>query len=149
MTIQERVQKEMTDAMRAKQELRLGVLRMMKTALKNREIEKRQPLTEQEGEQTLGTLIKQRRDSAGQFRKGGREELAAKEESEIAIIEEYLPPVASEAEMEAAVEAAIAETGASSPKQMGVVMKTVTAKLAGRRVDGRVVSEKVKARLGA
>lgn len=149
MTIQERVQKEMADAMRARDKLRLGVLRMMKTALKNREIEKRNPLTDQEAEQTLGTLIKQRRDSAEQFRKGGREEMAAKEESEIPIIEEYLPPVATEADMEAAVEAALAETGASSPKQMGMVMKAVTAKLAGRRVDGRTVSEKVKARLGS
>jgi hypothetical protein len=135
-------------AMRSRDELRLSVLRMMKTATKNREIEKRKPLTDAEAEQVLGTLIKQRRDSAEQFRAGGRPELAAKEESEITIIEEYLPAFATEAEMDAAIEAAIAETGASSPKQMGVVMKAVTGKLAGRRMDGRVVSEKVKARLG-
>lgn len=147
MTLQEQVQHDIPEAMRARDELRLSVLRMMKAALKNREIEKRKPLTDAEAEQTLGTLIKQRRDSAEQFRRGGREELAAKEESEIGIIEKYLPPVATEAEMEAAVNEAIAETGASSPKQMGLVMKAVTAKLAGRRIDGRVVSEKVKARL--
>jgi hypothetical protein len=135
-------------AMRSRDELRLSVLRMMKTATKNREIEKRKPLTDAEAEQVLGTLIKQRRDSAEQFRAGGRPELAAKEDTEITIIEEYLPAFATEAEVDAAIEAAIAETGASSPKQMGVVMKAVTGKLAGRRMDGRVVSEKVKARLG-
>lgn len=148
MTLQERIQNDIMQAMRSRDELRLSVLRMMKTATKNREIEKRKPLTDAEAEQVLGTLIKQRRDSAEQFRAGGRPELAAKEESEITIIEEYLPAFATEAEMDAAIEAAIAETGASSPKQMGVVMKAVTGKLAGRRMDGRVVSEKVKARLG-
>lgn len=148
MTLQERIQSDITGAMRAKEELRLSVLRMMKTALKNREIEKRKPLTDAEAEQALGTLIKQRRDSAEQFRRGGREELAIKEESEIVIIEKYLPAFASETEVDAAITEAIAETGASSPKQMGLVMKTVTAKLAGKRIDGRVVSEKVKARLG-
>lgn len=148
MTLQEKIQNDITGAMRAKEELRLSVLRMMKTALKNREIEKRQPLTAAEAEQSLGTLIKQRRDAAEQFRRGNREDLASKEESEIGIIETYLPPVASEADMDAAVAAAIAETGATSAKQMGLVMKAVSAKLAGKRMDGRVVSEKVKARLG-
>ena len=147
MTLTEQIQRDITEAMRSREELRLSALRMMKTALKNREIEKRKPLTDPEAEQVLGTLIKQRHDSAEQFRRGGREELAAKEESEILIIEKYLPPVASEAEMEAAVSEALAETGASSAKQMGLVMKAVTAKLAGKRVDGRAVSEKVKARL--
>ncbi len=148
MTISERVQKDIADAMRAKDELRLSVLRMMKTAIKNKEIEKRKPLTDAEAEQTLGTLIKQRRDSAEQFRKGSREELARKEEDEIVVIEQYLPAPATEEEMNAAVEAAIAETGATSAKQMGQVMKAATAKLAGKRVDGRAVSEKVKGRLG-
>jgi len=147
MTIPEQIQRDIPEAMRAREELRLSVLRMMKTALKNREIEKRKPLTDAEAEQVLGTLINQRRDSAEQFRRGRREELATKEESEIGIIEKYLPPVASEAEMDGAVNEAIAETGASSAKQMGLVMKAVTAKLAGKRIDGRAVSEKVKARL--
>jgi uncharacterized protein len=147
MTIAERIQKDIADAMRARAELRLSALRMMKTAIKNKEIEKRSPLTDPESEATLSTLIKQRRDSAEQFRKGGREEMAQKEEAEITIIEQYLPAPATEDDMNAAVEAAIAETGATSAKQMGLVMKAATAKLAGKRVDGRAVSEKVKARL--
>lgn len=148
MTIQERIQSEIADAMRKKDELRLSVLRMMKSAIKNREVEKLKALDENECAQVLNTLIKQRRDSIEQFRKGGREELAAKEENEIPVIEEYLPAAVSEADIDAAVEAAIAETGANSAKQMGLVMKNVMARMAGRRADGKVVSDKVRARLG-
>lgn len=148
MTLQERFQQEMVAAMRAKDETRLSVLRMVKTAVRHREIEKRKPLDDADVQQVLSTLIKQRLDSANQFRKGGREELAAKEESEIAILEGYLPAAVDDSELDAAVAAAITETGAASPKQMGAVMKAVMAKLAGRRVDGKAVSEKVKARLG-
>jgi uncharacterized protein YqeY len=147
MTVQERIQKEMVEAMKAHHELRLGVLRMMKTAIKLKETEKRAALDEAESLQVLNTLIKQRRDSAEQFRKGGREDMATKEEREITVIEEYMPQAPSEEEMNAAVEAAVAETGAASPKQMGAVMKAAQARLAGRRVDGKALSEKVRARL--
>lgn len=156
MSIQERIQREMAESMRSKAGLRpastdaglrLSVLRMMKAALRNREIEKRKPLDESECHQVFGTLIKQRRDSVEQFRKGGREDLAAKEEAEIRIVEQYLPAPAGEAEVDAAIDAALAETGASSAKQMGAVMKAVMARLAGRRVDGKLVSDRVRARL--
>ncbi len=146
--IQQRIQKEMAEAMRAKDELRLSVLRMTKTALRNREVEKRGPLDESECRQVFSMLIKQRRDAAEQFRKGGRADLAAKEESEIPILEAYLPAAVSEAEVDAAIDAALAETGATSARQMGAVMKAVMARLAGARVDAKAVSEKVRARLG-
>jgi len=146
MTMQERIQKDMAEAMRKKEELRLSVLRMMKTAIRNREIEKIKTLEEAECHQVLSTLVKQRRDSIEQFRKGGREDLASKEEAEIRILEEYLPAPLGEAEVDAAIEAAIAEAGATSAKQMGAVMKLAMARLAGR-VDGKVVNEKVRARL--
>jgi len=148
MTVQERVQRELFEAMRGKDELRLSVLRMMKTAIRHREVEKRKPLDDGECQQVVGGLIKQRCDSIEQYRKGGREDLAAKEEAEIRILEEYLPPPLGEAEVEAAIVAALAEIGATSPKQMGAVMKSVMAKLAGKRVDGKAVSDKVRARLG-
>lgn len=146
MTIQERIQKEMAEAMRSKDELRLSVLRMMKTAIRNKEVEKVKTLEEAECYQVFSTLVKQRRDSIELFRKGGREDLASKEEAEIRILEEYLPAALSEAEVDAAIEAAIAEAGATSAKQMGAVMKLVMARLAGR-ADGKLVSEKVRARL--
>ena len=146
--IQERIQHEIAESMREKKELRLSVLRMMKAAVRYREVEKRKPLDEAECQQVFSTLIKQRHDAAGQFRTGGREDLASKEEAEVVIIEEFLPAPASESDVDAAIEAALAETGASSAKQMGAVMKAVMAKLAGRRVDGKIVSEKVRARLG-
>ena len=149
MTVQERVQAELADAMRRKDELRLSVLRMMKAAIRNREVEKRKPLDETECQQVFSTLIKQRQDSVEQYRKGRREDLAEKEEAEIRILEQYLPAPVSESEVEATIEAAIAETGATSAKQLGAVMKVTLARLAGRRVDGKQVNEKVRARLSS
>jgi uncharacterized protein YqeY len=149
MTIQERMQKEMVESMKSKSELRLGTLRMMKTAVKLKETEKRAPLDDAECIAVFSTLIKQRKDSAMQFRNGGREDIAVKEEQEILVIDEYMPQNASDEEVAAAIDAAMAETGATSPKQMGVVMKAVQARLAGKRIDGKVLSEKVKAKLGA
>lgn len=145
--MQERIQHEISESMRKKAELRLSVLRMMKTAIRNREVEKRKPLDEGECQQVLSTLIKQRRDSIEQFRKGNREDLASKEEAEIGVIEGFLPAPAGEVDIDAAVDAALAETGATTAKQMGAVMKAAMARLAGRRVDGKAVSEKVRARL--
>ena len=149
MTVQERVQTELADAMRRKDQLRLSVLRMMKAAIRNREVEKRKPLDETECQQVFSTLIKQRRDSVEQYRKGRREDLAEKEEAEIRILEQYLPAPVGESEVEAAIEAAISETGATSAKQVGAVMKATLARLAGRRVDGKQVNEKVRARLSS
>lgn len=138
----------MTEAMKAKDERRLGTLRMVKTALKKHEIDSMKPLSEAAELQVMNTLLKQRRESAEMFRKGNREELAAKEEAEIALIEGYLPSAPSETEMEQAVRAAISETGATSAKQMGAVMKAAQARLVGKRVDGKLLSELVKQRLG-
>jgi uncharacterized protein YqeY len=148
MALLERIQKDMTDAMRAKDELRLSVLRMMKSALKHKEIEKIRPLDEAEVLQVLNTLVKQRRESVEMFTKGGRKDLADKETLEIAVIESYLPAAAGEAEMDAAIDAAITETGANSPKQMGAVIKAARARLEGKTVDGKALSDRVRARLG-
>ncbi len=137
----------MVEAMKAKDESRLGALRMAKSALKKHEIDSMKPLDANAEMQIMNTLLKQRRESADLFRKGGREELAAKEEAEIVILEGYLPSAPSEAEINEAVSAAIAETGATSAKQMGVVMKAAQARLAGKRVDGKALSELVKTRL--
>jgi len=137
----------MTEAMRNKDQLRLGVLRMMKAAIKNKEIEKMKPLDDGEAVAVLNTLVKQRKDSIDQFRKGGREELAQKEESEIKIIEEYLPAAASEDDIRKAIEEAIQETGASSIKDMGKVMKATLGRLAGKSADGSRVSQLVKEKL--
>ena len=134
--------------MKAKDEARLGTLRMMKAALSKQQVDSMKPLDEAAEMQVLNTLVKQRKESAEQFRKGNRPELADKEESELAMIEGYLPAAPTEEELTAAIEAAISETGASSAKQMGLVIKTAQAKLAGKRVDGRQLSERVKARLG-
>jgi hypothetical protein len=147
MTLTERIQKDLTDAMKLKDELRLSVLRMVKSALKNKEIEKIRPLDEAESLQVLQTLVKQRKESVEQFTKGGRMELADKETREIAIIETYLPAGASEADLDKAIEAAIAETGATSPKQMGAVIKSAKALLSGKTVDGKLLSDRVRARL--
>ena len=147
MTVQERIQKEMIESMKAHHELKLSVLRMMKTAVKLKETEKRAALDDAECIAVFTTLIKQRRESADQFRKGGREDLASKEEQEITILDEFMPAAPSDAEIASAIDAAVAETGANSPKQMGAVMKAVQTKLAGKRVDGKALSEKVKARL--
>ena len=147
MTFQERLQSDLQQAMRDKDELRLGVLRMMKTAIKNKEIADMKALDEAGCFQVLGTLIKQRKDSAEQFRKGNRPELADKEEKEILVIESYLPSAPTEEEMESAIAAALAETGVTSLKQMGVVMKAAQAKLAGKRADGKTLSERVRSKL--
>ena len=147
MSIAAQVQKDMVDAMRKKEELRLSTLRMMKAALKNKEIEKRSPLDEKEELQVFSTMIKQHRDSIEQFEKGGRHELAKKEADEIAIIEAYMPEALGNEEIVAAVRATIAEMASPTMKDMGAVMKTVMAKLAGARVDGRAVSEAVKTAL--
>jgi uncharacterized protein YqeY len=147
MPLLDRIQSDMTAAMRSKEELRLGAIRLIKTALKKHEIDSMKPLDESTEMQVLSSLIKQRRESAEMFRKGGRPELADKEEAELKIVESYMPAGASEEEIEAALAAALAETGATSAKQMGVVMKAAQAKLAGKRVDGKALSEKVRARL--
>jgi uncharacterized protein YqeY len=142
-----RIQDDLTAAMKEKDELRLSVLRMMKTALKNREVEKMRPLEDMESMQILQTLVKQRHESVEQFTKGGRKDLAAKESKEITIIEEYLPAAPTDDEMHHAVEAAIAEAGADSLKQMGAVVKAARARLEGKAVDGKALSDKVRDRL--
>jgi hypothetical protein len=149
MGIGEQVQKDMVDAMRKRDELRLSTLRMMKAALKNKEIDKRAPLDEKESQQVLATLIKQRRDSIEQFQKGGRQELADKEAAEIVLIEAYLPKALGEEEITAVVKATIAEMGSPTMKDMGTVIKNVMAKLqsGGARVEGKTVSEIVKKQL--
>jgi uncharacterized protein len=146
MTLSEQISKDMTDAMRGREEHRLSTLRMVKAALKNREIEKRAPLEEAEAQQVLATLIKQRRDSVEQFQKGGRPEMAEREAAEIKMIEAYLPQAAGEEEITAAVRAVIAAMGAPTVKDMGAVMKNVMAHFqqAGTRVEGKTVSEVVK-----
>jgi uncharacterized protein YqeY len=149
MALMEQIQKDLVDAMRAKDELRLSVLRMVKSAMKLKEIEKIRPLEDAEALQLLQTLIKQRRESVEMFAKGGRTELAEKETKEIAIIEHYLPANASAEDIEHAIDAAIAETGANSAKQTGAVIKAARAKLEGKTVDGKALSDRVKVRLGA
>ena len=142
----DQIQKDITDAMKARDEQRLSTLRMVKTALKNREIDKMAPLDDAESQQVLSTLIKQRKDSIEQFTKGGRQEMADKEAAEIKIIEAYLPKAAGNDEIIAGVKAVIAEMGAPTMKDMGSVMKAAMARFAGAgmRVDGKVVSEAVK-----
>jgi uncharacterized protein len=149
MSLLDIIQKDMVTAMKAKDEDRLNAIRMIKAALKKHEIDSMKPLNEAAEMQVMNTLLKQRRESADMFRKGGREDAAVKEEKEITLIESYLPAAASEADLEAAVSAAISETGATSSKQMGAVMKAAQAKLAGKRVDGKALSEFVKQKLGA
>jgi uncharacterized protein YqeY len=147
MALMERIQKDLTAAMMSKDELRLSVLRMIKSALKYKEIEKVRPLEDAEALQVLQTLVKQRRESVEQFAKGGRQELADKETKEIAILEGYLPAGASDSDMDAAIEAAIADTGANSPKSMGAVIKAAKARLEGKTVDGKTLSDRVRERL--
>jgi uncharacterized protein YqeY len=147
MALLDRIQQDMVSAMKSKDEARLGALRMMKSALKKFEVDSMKPLNEGTEMQVVQTLVKQRRESADLFRKGNRPELADKEEAEIQLLESYLPSAPSSAELEDAVAAAIAETGATSSKQMGAVMKAASAKLAGKRVDGKALSEMVKQRL--
>ena len=147
MTLQDNIQSQIADAMRSKDALRLSVLRMMKSAVKNKEIEKMKSLEEPEVLAVLNSLVKQRRDSVEQFRKGGREELAQKEEAEIKIVEEFLPAAATDDDILGAIDAAIRETGATSVKDMGRVMKATLARLAGRTADGGRVSQLVKEKL--
>ena len=149
MPLIDQITKDIGDAMRHKDQSALGPLRMLKAALMNREIEKARALSDAESLQVVNQLVKQRRDSAEQFRAGGRPELADREQAEIAFLGRYLPPAADEATVTQAIDAAIAETGAAGPKDMGKVMKAVAAKLAGVTVDGRVLSEAVKKRLTA
>lgn len=147
MALIDRIQKDMTAAMKAREEARLGALRMIKAALMKQKVDSPKPLDETAEQQVLKSLVKQRMDAAEMFRKGNRPELADKEDAERALIESYLPAAASAEEIEAALHAALAETGATSIKQMGVVMKAAQAKLAGKTVDGKMLSERVKARL--
>lgn len=149
MPLVEQIDQDLIAAMKAKGGLRLSVLRMMKAALKNKHVEVGKPLGDAEAVAVFRTLVKQHHDSVEQFRKGGREDLAAKEEAEIKILEAYLPAASSDEEIDAAVAAAIAETGASGGKDLGKVMKAAMAKLAGKNPDGKRVSGKVKAKLGA
>src|ERR1700689_4439672 len=147
MALMEQIQKDLTAAMMAKDELRLSVLRMVKSALKYKEIEKVRHLEDAEALQVLQTLLKQRRESVEQFAKGGRQDLADKETKEIAILEKYMPAAPSDADLNAAIEAAITETGANSPKAMGAVIKAAKVRLEGKTVDGKVLSDRVKERL--
>jgi uncharacterized protein len=149
MTLSEQIQKDITTAMKAREEARLSTLRMVKAALKNREIEKMAALDDKEAQQVLSTLIKQRKESVEQFTKGGRQEMADKEAAEIVLIETYMPKAAGEAEIVAGVKAAIADMGTPTMKEMGTVMKNAMARFAaaGMRVDGKTVSEAVKKEL--
>ncbi len=147
MALLEQIQKDMTSAMKAREEARLGALRMIKAALMKHKVDSPKPLDEAAEQQVLKSLVKQRMDAAEMFRKGNRPELADKEDVERALIESYLPAAASPEEIAAALDAAFAETGATSLKQMGLVMKAAQSKLAGKTVDGKALSESVKARL--
>ncbi len=149
MTLTEKVNAEISAAMKAKDAPRLSALRMVKAAIMNKEVEKSRSLEDAEVLQVLGSLVKQRRDSIDQFAKAGRTDLVDKETAEIRVLEEYLPPAASAEEIDAAVAAAIAETGAASAKDMGKVMKAVMPKLAGKNADGKTVNEAVRRKLGA
>jgi len=147
MSLNQKIVSDLTTAMKAKDADRLSTLRMVKANLMNRQIEKGSELTDEEVTKALQSLVKQRRDSIEQYNKAGRSELADKEAAEITVLEEYLPQAASADEIDAAVSAAVAETGASSMKDMGAVMKAVMSKLAGKSADGKAISEAVKAKL--
>jgi uncharacterized protein YqeY len=147
MSLEEKVTADIATAMRAKDATRLTTLRMLKAALTNKSVEKHRPLDGAEELQVVSSLVKQRRDSIEQFTAGGRKDLADKEAAEIGVLDTYLPPSVGVAELEAAVSQAIAETGATSPKDMGKVMKAVMTLLAGKTVDGKKVNELVRAKL--
>ena len=147
MGLRDKIISDLTASMKAQDASRTGTLRMVKASLMNRQIEKGEELTDDEVTRALQSLVKQRRDSIEQYEKADRKELAEKEAAEIAVIESYLPQAASREEIDAAVSVAIAETGASSMKDMGAVMKVTQAKLAGKSADGKTVSEAVKAKL--
>ena len=149
MALSDKVNTDITAAMKAKNAARLSALRMMKAAIMNKGVEKGRDLEDAEVLQVFASLVKQRRDSIDQFSKAGRTDLVDKETAEIAVLEEYLPPAASTADIDAAVDAAIAETGAASAKDMGKVMKAVMPKLAGKNADGKAVNEAVRRKLGA
>ena len=148
MTLVERIGKDMTDAMKARDQAKLSALRMAKAALMNAEVSKGRALEEPEAQQVLASLIKQRRDSIEQFTTAGRTDLVEKERAELAILESYAPPAISPEELERAIDGAITETGATSAKDMGRVMKAVMGALTGRTVDGKTVNELVRKRLG-
>ena len=148
MTFIERISQDIANAMRAKEPVRLGALRMAKAALMNQEVHKGRPIDEAESQQVMTSLIKQRRDSIEQFRKGGRDDLADKEAAEITTLEAYLPAPIDAAGLERIVDEVVTELGASGPKDLGRVMKGVMPRLAGQAVDGKAVTELVKRRLG-
>jgi uncharacterized protein YqeY len=147
MTLSEQIQRDIVVAMKAKEQLRLSVLRMAKSAIQLKEVEKMRPLDGAESIQLLQTLLKQRKESIDQFTKGGRQDLADKETKEAAILESYLPAGASDAEMDAAINKAITDTGAASIKQMGAVVKAAKDALTGKTVDGKALSDRVRERL--
>jgi len=149
MAMNEQVNADLTAAMKAKDAPRLSALRMLKAAIMNKGVEKGRDLEDAEILQVVASLVKQRRDSIDQFAKAGRTDLVDKEAAEITVLEHYLPPAASAEEIDAAVAAAIAESGATSPKDMGKVMKAVMPKLAGKNADGKAVNEAVRRKLGA
>jgi uncharacterized protein len=147
MSYLERIQTDLTAAMKEKNELRLSVLRMMKSALKLREVEKMKPLDDLESLQILQTLVKKGKESIEQFTQGGRPDLAEKEKKEIVIIEQYLPEAPSDEDMTRAIAEAVSETGADSLKQMGAVVKAARSKLEGKSIDGKMLSDKVREHL--
>lgn len=149
MSLNERITSDIAAAMKARDAARLSALRLLKAAVMNRSVEKGRDLDDAEVLQVVTSLVKQRRDSIEQFSKAGRTDLVEKETGEIAVLEQYLPPAATAEEIDAAVAAAIAETGASSPRDIGKVMKAVMPKLAGKHAEGRVVNEAVRRKLGA
>ena len=149
MSIVEQVEKDLVAALKAQETLKLSVLRMMKAALMNKKVELGKPVDDPEAIAVFRTLVKQRRESVEAYRKGGRNDLADKEEAEIKIVEAYLLAAVSDEEIDSAVAAALAETSASTAKDMGKAMKAAMARLAGKNVDGRRVNEKVRAKLGA
>ena len=147
MTLSEQITRDIAEAMKARQPARLSALRMAKAALMNGAVSKGRELEDAEAQQVLASLIKQRRDSIDQFRSAGRTDLVDKETAEIAVLDRYAPPAASAADLEQAVDAAIKETGATTPKDMGRVMKAAMGALAGKSVDGKAVNEIVKKKL--
>jgi len=147
MTLSERITQDIASAMKAREQTRLSALRMAKAALMNGEVSKGRALEDAEAQQVLASLIKQRRDSIEQFRNAGRTDLVDKETAELAVLEHYAPPAVSAADLEQAVDAAIKETGATTPKDMGRVMKAVMGALAGKSVDGKAVNELVRKKL--
>jgi uncharacterized protein YqeY len=148
MKLIDRISEDIAGAIRARNQATLAPLRMAKAALMNREVEKGRPLDDAESRQVIASLIKQRRDSIEQFTKGGRADLASREAAEITALEPYLPPPIDAGDLEAEVDAAIAESGATGVKDLGRVMKGVMNRLAGRAVDGRAVSDLVRKKLG-